>query len=126
MHHKYTGRFLAEVTKQVLTDLEASKYQVCCPCGMRFFPLYPLHINAIMLFFSIFQMAEYRISVYGRKQSEWDQLASWFVNNSLHSENAVWLIQVICFTIFHLSSNFVYIHHGYVAFSLINHVHLLQ
>ncbi|XLT67295.1 hypothetical protein HN873_023734 [Arachis hypogaea] len=38
----FIGRFLAEVTKQVLTDLEASKYQ----------------------------MAEYRISVYGRKQSE--------------------------------------------------------
>lgn len=41
-------------------------------------------------------MAEYRISVYGRKQCEWDQLASWFVNNTLHSENAIWLIQVIC------------------------------
>ncbi|KAK7386943.1 hypothetical protein VNO78_27333 [Psophocarpus tetragonolobus] len=60
------GRFLAEITKEVLTDLEASKYQ----------------------------MAEYRISVYGRKQSEWDQLASWFVNNALYSKNAVWLIQL--------------------------------
>ncbi|CAB4295141.1 unnamed protein product [Prunus armeniaca] len=60
------GRFLAEVTKEVLSDLEASRYQ----------------------------MAEYRISVYGRKQSEWDQLASWFVNNSIYSENAVWLIQL--------------------------------
>ncbi|KAF4379092.1 hypothetical protein F8388_022179 [Cannabis sativa] len=60
------GRFLAEVTKQVFTDLEASKYQ----------------------------MAEYRISIYGRKQSEWDQLASWIVNNELYSENVVWLIQL--------------------------------
>ncbi|OIW02119.1 hypothetical protein TanjilG_26659 [Lupinus angustifolius] len=60
------GRFLAEITKQVLSDLETSK----------------------------FQMAEYRISVYGRKQSEWDQLASWFVNNALHSSSAVWLIQL--------------------------------
>ncbi|KAG2702230.1 hypothetical protein I3760_06G080900 [Carya illinoinensis] len=60
------GRFLAEVTKQVLSDLEASKYQ----------------------------MAEYRISIYGRKQSEWDQMASWFVNNEIYSENAVWLIQL--------------------------------
>ncbi|XP_073059310.1 probable AMP deaminase isoform X2 [Primulina eburnea] len=60
------GRFLAEVTKQVLSDLEASKYQ----------------------------LAEYRISIYGRKQSEWDQLASWFVNNCIYSENAVWLIQL--------------------------------
>ncbi|XP_073035512.1 AMP deaminase-like isoform X2 [Primulina eburnea] len=60
------GRFLAEVTKQVLSDLEVSKYQ----------------------------LAEYRISIYGRKQSEWDQLASWFVNNCLCSDNAVWLIQL--------------------------------
>lgn len=60
------GRFLAEVTKEVLSDLEASKYQ----------------------------MAEYRVSIYGRKQSEWDQLASWFVNNAIYSENAVWLIQL--------------------------------
>ncbi|XP_024466816.1 AMP deaminase isoform X3 [Populus trichocarpa] len=61
------GRFLAEVTKRVLSDLEASKYQ----------------------------MAEYRVSIYGRKQSEWDQLASWFINNAIYSENAVWLIQVV-------------------------------
>ena len=40
------------------------------------------------------QMAEYRISIYGRKQSEWDQLASWIVNNELYSDNVVWLIQV--------------------------------
>ncbi|KAK6922075.1 AMP deaminase [Dillenia turbinata] len=60
------GRFLAEVTKQVLSDLEASKDQ----------------------------MAEYRISIYGRKQSEWDQLASWFVNNGIYSKSAIWLIQL--------------------------------
>ncbi|KAK8939785.1 AMP deaminase [Platanthera guangdongensis] len=60
------GRFLAELTKQVFSDLDASKYQ----------------------------MAEYRVSIYGRKQSEWDQLASWIVNNELYSENVVWLIQL--------------------------------
>ncbi|KAL1290684.1 hypothetical protein HN51_059144 [Arachis hypogaea] len=38
-------------------------------------------------------MAAYRISIYGRKQSEWDQLASWIVNNDLYSENVIWLIQ---------------------------------
>lgn len=42
----------------------------------------------------VIQMAEYRISIYGRKQSEWDQLASWIVNNELYSENVTWLIQV--------------------------------
>ncbi|KAK4483781.1 hypothetical protein RD792_010985 [Penstemon davidsonii] len=60
------GRFLGELTKQVFSDLVASKYQ----------------------------MAEYRISIYGRKMSEWDQLASWIVNNDLYSENVVWLIQL--------------------------------
>lgn len=40
-------------------------------------------------------MAEYRISIYGRKKSEWDQMASWIVNNELYSENVVWLIQVM-------------------------------
>ena len=40
-------------------------------------------------------MAEYRISIYGRKMSEWDQMASWIVNNELYSENVVWLIQVL-------------------------------
>lgn len=40
-------------------------------------------------------MAEYRISIYGRKQNEWDQLASWIVNNELYSQNVVWLIQVV-------------------------------
>ncbi|KAJ4816914.1 AMP deaminase [Rhynchospora pubera] len=60
------GRFLAELTKEVFSDLVASKYQ----------------------------MAEYRISIYGRKQSEWDQLASWIVNYNLYSQNVVWLIQI--------------------------------
>ncbi|KAE8663601.1 putative AMP deaminase [Hibiscus syriacus] len=61
------GRFLAEVTKQVLSDLETSKYQ----------------------------MSEYRVSIYGRKQSEWDQLASWFINNEIYGDTTVWLIQSI-------------------------------
>jgi AMP deaminase len=39
-------------------------------------------------------MAEYRISIYGRKQEEWDQLARWIVENELYSENVTWLIQV--------------------------------
>ena len=60
------GRYLAEVTKEVLEDLEESKYQ----------------------------MAEYRVSVYGRKMSEWGTLAAWFCNNELYSDNARWLVQV--------------------------------
>ncbi|GAB5591473.1 AMP deaminase [Umbelopsis nana] len=60
------GRYLAELTKEVISDLESSKYQ----------------------------MAEYRISIYGRSKSEWDKLAKWVVNNKLFSPNVRWLIQV--------------------------------
>ena len=28
-------------------------------------------------------------------RANWDQLASWFVNNALYSKNVVWLIQVV-------------------------------
>ncbi|KAJ3246799.1 AMP deaminase [Chytriomyces hyalinus] len=60
------GRYLAELTKEVFTDLEASKYQ----------------------------MAEYRVSIYGRSKDEWDKLASWIVDNKLVSENVRWLVQI--------------------------------
>lgn len=59
------GRFLAELTQEVLGDMEASKYQ----------------------------HAEYRISIYGRKRVEWDMLAAWYCNNRLYSDNVLWLIQ---------------------------------
>lgn len=51
---------------EVFSDLEASKYQ----------------------------MAEYRISIYGRSEDEWDKLASWVVDNKLFTHNVRWLIQV--------------------------------
>ncbi|KAF9646656.1 AMP deaminase [Thelephora ganbajun] len=60
------GRYLAELTKEVMTDLEQSKYQNC----------------------------EWRISIYGRQEDEWDKLAKWIVNNKLYSHNVRWLIQV--------------------------------
>ncbi|ESK90498.1 amp deaminase [Moniliophthora roreri MCA 2997] len=60
------GRYLAELTKEVMTDLEQSKYQNC----------------------------EWRLSIYGRSPQEWDLLAKWVVNNKLYSHNVRWLIQV--------------------------------
>ncbi|KAF3918988.1 hypothetical protein ABW20_dc0109532 [Dactylellina cionopaga] len=60
------GKFLAEITREVISDLEASKYQ----------------------------MAEYRISIYGRSEDEWDKLAGWIVDNKLFSHNVRWLIQI--------------------------------
>ena len=60
------GRYLAEITKEVISDLESSKYQ----------------------------MAEWRISIYGRSIQEWDKLAAWVVDNKLFSPNVRWLIQV--------------------------------
>ncbi|KAF3089862.1 AMP deaminase [Orbilia oligospora] len=60
------GKFLAEITREVISDLEASKYQ----------------------------MTEYRISIYGRSEDEWDKLAAWVVDNKLFSHNVRWLIQI--------------------------------
>lgn len=60
------GKYLAELTKQVFDELEASKYQ----------------------------MAEYRLSIYGRSRDEWSKLASWVVDNELFSPNVRWMIQV--------------------------------
>ncbi|PLB36719.1 AMP deaminase [Aspergillus candidus] len=60
------GRYLAEITKEVMSDLESSKYQ----------------------------MVEWRISIYGRSIEEWDKLAAWVVDNKLFSPNVRWLIQV--------------------------------
>jgi AMP deaminase len=60
------GRYLAEITKEVISDIEQSKYQ----------------------------MAEWRISIYGREYDEWNKLAAWVVDNKLFSPNVRWLIQV--------------------------------
>lgn len=43
---------------------------------------------------SKYQMAEWRISIYGRSVEEWDKLAAWVVDNKLFSPNVRWLIQV--------------------------------
>jgi AMP deaminase len=60
------GRYLAEVTREVISDLESSKYQ----------------------------MVEWRISVYGRAMDEWDKLAAWVVDHKLFSPNVRWLVQI--------------------------------
>ena len=51
------GRYLAEITKEVIADLESSKYQ----------------------------FVEWRVSIYGRSLDEWDKLASWVIDNKLVS-----------------------------------------
>ena len=60
------GRYLAEITKEVINDLEQSKYQI----------------------------AEWRVSVYGRRLDEWSKLAAWVVDNELSSPNVRWLVQI--------------------------------
>eukprot|EP00741_Cyanophora_paradoxa_P009877 tig00001694_g9567.t1 len=60
------GRYLAEISREVFADLASSKYQ----------------------------MAEYRISIYGRRRPEWDKLARWICSNKLYCDNVRWLIQV--------------------------------
>ncbi|CAI4225945.1 unnamed protein product [Auanema sp. JU1783] len=60
------GKYFAEVLKEVLSDLEESKYQ----------------------------QAEPRLSIYGRSKDEWDKLAGWALNNDVWSPNVRWLIQI--------------------------------
>lgn len=60
------GRYLAEITKQVFDDLSTSKYQ----------------------------MAEYRLSIYGRNANEWSKLADWVIGNNLYCDNVRWMIQI--------------------------------
>ncbi|WWD17887.1 AMP deaminase [Kwoniella shandongensis] len=60
------GKYLAELTQELITDLEQSKYQ----------------------------HSEWRLSIYARNPNEWDKLAKWVVNNKLISHNVRWLIQL--------------------------------
>jgi AMP deaminase len=60
------GKYMAEITQELMRSLEDTKYQ----------------------------SAEYRISIYGRSPDEWTQLASWFIDNKIHSDNVRWLIQI--------------------------------
>ena len=60
------GKYLSELTKEVVSDLEKSKFQI----------------------------AEYRISIYGRSMDEWDKLAAWVCDNQIFSNNVRWIIQV--------------------------------
>ncbi|XP_023213059.1 AMP deaminase 1-like, partial [Centruroides sculpturatus] len=56
------GSFFAYVLKEVMSDLEESKYQ----------------------------NAELRLSVYGRRKDEWDNLAKWAVTYNVYSDNVRW------------------------------------
>lgn len=60
------GRFFGKLIKEVLHDLEESKYQ----------------------------NLELRLSIYGRSPEEWDKLAEWAINNNVYSDNCRWIIQV--------------------------------
>ena len=60
------GRYLAEMTKDLMKELEESKYQ----------------------------HTEWRLSIYGTRPDEWDKLAKWVIGNNLISPNNRWMIQI--------------------------------
>ncbi|XP_065353063.1 AMP deaminase 2 isoform X2 [Cloeon dipterum] len=60
------GTYFARIIKEVMADLEESKYQ----------------------------NAELRLSIYGKSTDEWDKLAKWAVENDVYSDNVRWLIQI--------------------------------
>lgn len=73
------GKYFAQLCSEVFSDLEESKYQ----------------------------MAEPRVSIYGRKRSEWDDLGKWIINNRLYSDNVRWLIQIPRLYDVHRQTNFI-------------------
>ncbi|XP_030584631.1 AMP deaminase 2 isoform X3 [Archocentrus centrarchus] len=60
------GKYFAHIIKEVMFDLEESKYQ----------------------------NSELRLSIYGRSRDEWDNLAKWAVKHRVYSDNVRWLVQV--------------------------------
>jgi AMP deaminase len=39
-----------------------------------------------------YSFTEYRISIYGRSESEWKELADWIINNNLQVHQNRWMI----------------------------------
>jgi AMP deaminase len=60
------GRYLAELTKDLMKELEESKYQ----------------------------HTEWRLSIYGQRRDEWDKLAKWVQNHNLVCAQNRWMIQI--------------------------------
>ncbi|KAG8228106.1 hypothetical protein J437_LFUL000108 [Ladona fulva] len=60
------GKYFARIIREVLFDLEESKYQ----------------------------NAELRLSIYGKSPDEWDKLAHWAISHNVYSDNVRWLIQI--------------------------------
>ncbi|XP_034725372.1 AMP deaminase 2-like isoform X2 [Etheostoma cragini] len=60
------GKYFAHIVKEVMFDLEESKYQ----------------------------NSELRLSIYGRCRDEWDKLAQWALKHRVYSDNVRWLVQV--------------------------------
>ncbi|EKX33373.1 hypothetical protein GUITHDRAFT_90761 [Guillardia theta CCMP2712] len=60
------GLYLAQITQELFADYQESKYQ----------------------------MAELRVSIYGRDKEEWNKLAKWICDNNLYSDNNRWVIQI--------------------------------
>lgn len=85
------GRFLAELTREVFSDLEANKYQVCT-CRLRLCFLRPLSLHCLP--HRLPQMSEPRVSVYGLHRGEWGALAKWVTGHKLASRHVRWMIQL--------------------------------
>src|SRR5207244_314373 len=60
------GLYLAEITKELIYDLEINKYQA----------------------------VEWRLSIYGGSADEWNKLADWVLDHDLFSDNVRWMIQI--------------------------------
>lgn len=60
------GKYLGEITKELMNDLHETKYT----------------------------LVEWRLSIYGKKISEWKTLSNWFYRYHLAHSNVRWMIQI--------------------------------
>lgn len=60
------GRYLGELTKEVLVKMDENKYEFMEP----------------------------RVSIYGKNMQEWSKMADWMVKYDLFSHHVRWMIQV--------------------------------
>ncbi|KAI7846983.1 hypothetical protein BDC45DRAFT_38185 [Circinella umbellata] len=73
------GKYLAEITREIISDLEVTKYQNIEP----------------------------RLTILGTSKDEWDKLAKWVINHKLFSPNVRWLVQVPRIYPVHKGSNVI-------------------
>lgn len=90
---------MIEVVQKDLCQMWQRKWTLLCQFGSETSLKRPVAFGLFQevakeLEESKYQHAEPRLSIYGRSASEWEGLATWFIQHKVHSPNMRWMIQV--------------------------------